>query len=444
MPKELVSEKWHPARLIPISGIGGRDEQERRAASAFLAVLRAVREFQRAILRPLGAPMGTFETYTEVPFELPGKKNLRVDGLIEARRGGKTWRMLVEVKTGTAEHTTEQVENYLDIVREYKLDGLLTIGNQIAPLTGDHPVKVDGRRFKSPPLFHLSWVRILSMALMARDHTGVSDPDQAWILSELIRYLEYSGSGALAFDDMGPDWVSTREAVRTGTIRPKDSGVQDLARRWDQLIQYICLRMSVQLGSDVRPVLPRKEQDDISLRLEALTKELTTANTLGGSIRIPNAVGPIQIAADLRAMTGTASVQLDAPDMKQGRARLNWLTRQLKDAPEDTRIDVAFVQSRTTASALLREVLEDSSVVLAAAPKPPRAFEVALTRHLGSKRKAGRGGFITDTVELVENSYGQIVQGLREWNAPPPRLRSSESELDEDQEVEPTVPASAT
>ena len=48
--------EWERARLFPVSGIGGADEQERRAASALLAVMQSVREFGRAITVPMGAP----------------------------------------------------------------------------------------------------------------------------------------------------------------------------------------------------------------------------------------------------------------------------------------------------------------------------------------------------------------------------------------------------
>lgn len=34
---------WERARLFPVSGIGGADEQERRATSALLAVVGSVR-----------------------------------------------------------------------------------------------------------------------------------------------------------------------------------------------------------------------------------------------------------------------------------------------------------------------------------------------------------------------------------------------------------------
>ena len=67
---------WEVARLIPVSGINGADEQERRGSSALLAVLASVKEFGRAITVPLGAPAGAIETFIEVPFQL-GDRTVR-------------------------------------------------------------------------------------------------------------------------------------------------------------------------------------------------------------------------------------------------------------------------------------------------------------------------------------------------------------------------------
>ncbi|OWY62493.1 hypothetical protein B7486_58130, partial [cyanobacterium TDX16] len=78
-------EGWESARLIPVSGIRGADEQERRATSALLAVLGTVKEFARELLGPLGAPAGAVETFIEVPFDLDGR-NVQPDGLIRVSR----------------------------------------------------------------------------------------------------------------------------------------------------------------------------------------------------------------------------------------------------------------------------------------------------------------------------------------------------------------------
>jgi len=57
---------------------------------------------------------------------------------------------------------------------------------------------------------------------MQKEFRGIADPDQAWILGELIRYLEHRKSGALEFEDMGAAWVDVRDQVVAGTLRPSD------------------------------------------------------------------------------------------------------------------------------------------------------------------------------------------------------------------------------
>ena len=143
----MAEESWHEARLIPTSGINGAEEQERRATSALLAVLSAVKEFGRGFVKPFGAPAGTLECFIEVPFML-GEKRLYPDGLIRVSRGSNTWTALVEVKTGPNQLATEQLENYLDIARDHGFDAVLTISNEIPAVAGQHPTKIDKRKLK--------------------------------------------------------------------------------------------------------------------------------------------------------------------------------------------------------------------------------------------------------------------------------------------------------
>ncbi|WP_431473337.1 hypothetical protein [Ornithinimicrobium sp. W1665] len=197
----MAEEAWNEARLIPTSGISGAEEQERRATSALLAVMSAVPDFSRAMLKPLGVPAGKLETYIEVPFDLNDKR-VYPDGLIRVSRGQKVWTALVEVKTGKNELATEQLEAYLDVAKEHGFDALLTISNEIPPTPTQHPTKVDKRKLRKVAIHHWSWSLLLSTAVVQKEHRGVSDPEQAWILGELIRYLEHPKSGAMEFEDM--------------------------------------------------------------------------------------------------------------------------------------------------------------------------------------------------------------------------------------------------
>lgn len=424
----MTEQTWHQARLIPTSGISGAEEQERRATSALLAVMGTVKEFSKAILSPLGAPSGNVETFIEVPFVL-GEKKCYPDGLIRVTRGSKSWTALVEVKTGRNELQTEQLENYLDVAREQGFDALLTISNEIPPVAGQHPTKLDKRKLKKVAIHHRSWTAILSTAVMQKDHKGVSDPEQAWILGELIRYLEHPRSGAMELEDMGTNWVSVRQAVTAGTLRATDKSAPEVVSRFDALLRYTSLRLGRQLGTDVVHVLSRKELADPALRTDYLLDSLVTHGELTGAIRIPNTVAPIHVNADLRAGRITCHVDLDAP--KDGRAttRVNWLIRQLKSAPDSLRLEAFAANARGAGAAeLLGTVRENPSALITDPKKELRSFRVAMSVPMGTKRGRGKGAFIDSVLDLVDAFYGDVMQHLKAWSAAPPRMRETEPE----------------
>src|SRR5215210_1795019 len=288
---------WHPARLIPTVGIRGQEEQEKRATSSLLAVLRAVPEFGHALLGPLGAPKGRMATYAEVQLKDAAGKTHIPDGAIVVERGKTSWSCLVEVKTGAAQLKDEQVNRYLDMARENRLDAVLTISNQITGSPSDSPVSVDRRKLRSVGLVHLSWWRILTEAIVQHRHRGISDPDQAWILGELIAYLDDERSGASGFEDMGENWVKVRNGAGDGTLRASDPAVRDVAGRWDQFVEYVCLGLGQDLGRDVRPARPRKQT--AAARLESTATTLAETGVLEASVRVPDAVGALTVEADL-------------------------------------------------------------------------------------------------------------------------------------------------
>lgn len=421
----MSEETWHEARLIPTSGISGAEEQERRATSAVLAVMSVVKEFGRALLGPRGAPAGQVDTYIEVPFML-GDKRCYPDGLIRVSRGAKTWTALVEVKTGRNELQTEQLENYLDIARDEGFDALITISNEIPGVAGQHPTKVDKRKLKKVEIHHWSWSYVLSTAVMQKEHRGVSDPEQAWILGELIRYLEHPRSGAMELEDMGSNWVAVRDAVVAGTLRASDKAAPEVAARFDALLQYVSLRLGQKLGTDVLPILTRKEQADPALRAQGVLARMVSQAELAGSIRIPNAVAPINIVTDLRAGRVTCFIDLDAPREGRPTTRINWMVRQLKHAPDSTRVESFVANSRGAGAAeLLGKVREDPTCLITDPKKDIRSFRVALSAPMGAKRGRGRGAFIDSVIDLVDAFYGDVVQHLKAWSPAAPKLREA-------------------
>ncbi|NUT97671.1 MAG: stress response protein [Saccharothrix sp.] len=420
-------ENWHAARLIPTSGINGAEEQERRATSALLAVMSSVREFGRALTQPFGAPAAAVRTFIEVPFESDGKKFIP-DGLIRVTRGQRTWTALVEVKTGTSELQREQLENYLDVARERGFDALITISNEIPALPGQHPTAVDRRKVKKVALHHLSWTQVLCEAVMQKEHRGVADPDQAWVLGELIRYLEHPRSGAMAFEDMGQSWVPLREAIQAGTLRATDGTAPEVALRFDALIRFACLQLGRKLGAEVTPALPRKEVAEPQLRVGKQVAQLVGEGRLSAGIQIPGAVGPLYVTADLRAGQVVCHVDVDAPRDGRPATRVNWLVRQLKDASETLRLEAFALHARGAgASELLRTVRADPGVLVVDPAREIRAFRVARSVAAGSKRGIGRNSFIDSVLGAVTGFYEEVVQNLKPWAAAPPRIRPEES-----------------
>ena len=416
-------DKWQPARLIPTSGIKGVDEQEKRATSALLSVMMAVPEFSRILLKKADAPAGQLKTYIEPEFTLEPGTKIRPDGALIVRRGGSVWKALVEVKTGTDDLRLDQIEAYLDLARERGFNAVITVSNQLSIASEDHPLAVDRRLTRKVGLFHWSWVEILTEAVVQREHRGIKDPDQAWILGELIAYLKHPQSGAMQFQDMGPNWVAVREAAHDGMLRPLDAGVNEVVVKWDQFIQYLCLHLAGDLGVDVSQVLPKPERDSPAARKQNLVRQLVQTKSLVATIRVKNAVSPITLTAALDARTITASVTLDAPGEGRPLTRVNWLIRQLNDAPDHARVSSSFTNVRDSNSAKLTDLRGNPTVLLLTdKSRAPRSFTVSLMKDMGTKRSGTSGSFIGEATELLLSFYRNIVQGLRPWASVAPKL----------------------
>ncbi|WP_314507533.1 hypothetical protein [uncultured Microbacterium sp.] len=438
----MAEEKpWNAARLIPTSGINGAEEQERRATSALLAVMSSVKEYGRTLTSRFGAPAGVMETFIEVPF-MVGDKKVFPDGLIRVKWGKKVWTALVEVKTGANELQREQLENYLDVAREHHFDALVTISNEISPSAGTHPTVVDKRKLKTVSMHHLSWTEVLAAAVMQKEFRGVADPDQAWILGELIRYLEHPKSGAVEFTDMSPSWVPVRDAVISGTLRKTDKDAAQIAGRFDALLRYGTLKLGQRLGTDVAQVLSKAELATPPLRIATLTEMLVNEGKLAGAIRIPNTVSPLALTVDIRAAQVTGSFTVAAPGDGRPTTRINWLLRQLKDAPDSVRIEAFAARQRGGNAELLRTVRENPSILVVDPTKEIKSFTITYLGKMGTNRLAGRSGFIDSVMDGIFISYDLIGQQLKDWAAAPPRLRKPE-EIEVDETLPNDIPSAA-
>jgi hypothetical protein len=429
----LRDERWPAARLIPLTTDTGVEAKERNAASALLAVLSHVDEFGRSLLKPLGAPAGRIEAFVETQIKAESGKTIRPDGLVGVTRAGRTWWAIVECKIGDQPLSTEQMEMYLDLARFIGVDAVLSISNQFTSRSSDYPIPIDKKKLRRVAIHHWSWVRVLTEAEVQKQFRGVNDPDQAYLLNELIRYLSDPRSGVVQFNDMGPSWIKVRDGARVRTLRKTDADVGNVANRWDELVRFLSLQMTKDLGRDVRE-LQRRTENTAAARHQALRDSLARAGELYAELQIPDTAGPLKIVADLSERQVRLSTELDAPKEGQSRGRLSWLLRQLQKAPPDLTVEARISRLSTTLSAPLGEVRNDPSVLLPDRTREVRGFRLTLTRDLGVNRAGGRGSFIDGVLMNVKTFYGDVLQQLTAWKPRAPKLRAGPIE---EQQVEP-------
>jgi hypothetical protein len=309
------------------------------------------------------------------------------------------------------------------VAREQGYDAVVTLSNEISPGAGEHPIAVDKRKTRKVALIHVSWAEIIHEARMALEHRGISDPTQAWILSELIRYLNHPRSGAATFDDMGPSWVPVREAVSAGTLRPGDRKAPAVADAWLRLVRWLSLKLTADLGVAVAAVMPRKLAGDPVARRQAVLTRLAADGVLDATLRVPGAVGTMSLVADVRMGQMRTSVDVPAPQEWTGAKRVAWLLRQLGDeAPGDLLVEVIFAGRAETACERLADVRATPALLVGDRALDIKAFRLTSRAPLGTRRSGVKGAFVPTVVGSVETFYRTVVQGLRPWPSPAPKL----------------------
>lgn len=403
---------WQAARLFPVSGIGGKEEQEKRATSALLAVMCGVREFGRAVARRCGAPAGIVTTFIEVPFG-QDEETYRPDGVLQVRWGKREWTGLVEVKTGDGLLNAEQIDHYVDIARARDYDAVITISNELTGAEFDHPVSVDRRKLRKVALTHVSWDQIRADALIAARHAGVADATQRWMLEEFIRYLTHPRAGTSGFTDMGQHWVRVREAVRAKTARSTERGIADVSHRFDELVEHVGLRLSGMLGVDVQAVVPRTAPDNVSR-----CQQLADSGELFGCLRIPGAVDLLILNANVRTDQVSVAITVPAPRGEtRPLTRVNWLLRQLPDTASPNLLIEANLAGgrRESTAAQLAKLREQPELLVPDDQREIRSFTITHNASMGAKRAAGTGTLIHSLKTATNTFYADVVQHLRPW-----------------------------
>lgn len=417
------------ARLIPTVADSKKEE---RATSSLLASFMAVPQFARDVLAEAGAPVGKrlkINCFTEVTFKTSDKgQKPRPDGLIVISNGSKKWTALVESKIGNAELTKEQVENYLDLAKQYGINAVITISNQFSTTPTHHPVKVPKNKLRSVELYHFSWLALKSKAILLTDNKRVDDPEQAYILSELVRYLDHDSSGVSSLTKMPSNWKDVCNSIQQGTILNKNSEhVEYSVSGWHQLLRHLSLNLSMKIGQPINIVLSRARENDPELNFLEDCSHLSKESALHAEFDIPNAASKLIFSADILRRTINISMKLEAPkDKSKATASINWITRQLKDKNiKNISIRAYWPKRIPMTAAPLEEVIENPTVIIPSETKEmPTSLEVIRVIDLAARFK-GAKTFVEDSSREFPLFYQDAGQHLSKWVAKAPKVKET-------------------
>ena len=330
-------------------------------------------------------------------------------------RGSRLWTGLLEAKTGAGTHTREQLENYLDVAKKNKYDVVISLSNDLPAGAGELPVEVDKRKLTKVALRHLSWAEVIHEARMVLSHGGIDNPLQGWILSEFLRYIEHPKSGAAEFVDMGRHWVSIRDSVSAGTLRPGDPKAAAVAQSWIALARNLALRFTADLGVVVKHVLPRRVVNDADARTALTVNELANDGTFSATLRIPDAAGELRVTADLRTNKVSCSTTVSAPDEGTSGKRVTWVLRQLKNAPAELLVEALFTGPASSTCETVASARTTPRLLTDSQGGQLSSFVLTQSFTLGSKRSGTAASFINSVTSSAEIFYSEVVQPLREW-----------------------------
>ena len=420
-----VLENASRARLIPTVADSKKEE---RLVSILLATLSVTRPFAEQVLNCAVKVRKTskLSTYTEVEFPASDKHGKeRPDGILILSTRKDRWTALLEAKTDNAKIDEEQMERYAVIAREYGIDAVITLSNQLVSLPTHIPYSIPKKFMRSCQFFHLSWISVLTQAELVLKDNDELNPEQAYILGEMVRFFENPQSGIKRFDQMNEEWrpliLGIREGQRYARTSPE---IENTVASWHQEERDICLILNRRVGKHIGIRLPHKYQSDPDLRLRKDSDLLATSQELYSGFRIPNAVSDLDVTVNLERRTISCSMELDAPeDRQRTSARINWLVRQLKNVDgSDVIIRAFWHRGRKPTQAKLSEIRDHPKCLENEGPGTVlKKFEILIVRDLAG-RFSRRKTFIEDVEKLVPEFYERIGQHLRPWIPPPPKI----------------------
>jgi len=427
--KSLLPEylkQGEPARLFPVLS---NTSKEGRTTSIVLACISKIDEFSNELLSSIGQKVGKtskIETYTEVVFNKELEDRSRPDGLIVLKVGKRSWSALVEAKVGSAELLEEQIERYRALAKNNKIDAVITISNQFTTEPANHPIRSVRKKRSSIPVYHWSWMYLLTVTDLMTSNASVKDEDQAVLMNELRRFLSHESAGVRGFDRMPSEWVELNKQVASSAPIPaKSENAQIVLEAWHQESKDLSLILTRQTETKVTQRLARKHVNSPSQRLKDEFSVLKEHMQLKSTYDLSDAAAPIDVCADILRRTIEVGMTLRAPEDKVSAvARVNWLLRQIKTEQVANLYFKLHWPGASAPTVFSYDELKANSKIVEEGKEGLKLLSItAFNSYRTGARFAQRNNFITDLEEYVPTFYADVGQHLSAWKKKAPQIK---------------------
>ena len=265
------------------------------------------------------------------------------------------------------------------------------------------------------------------MCCLSVSEKKIADPDKAYIMSEVVRYLDSESSGVESFSRMPQSWKDLCMSIQNGATVSKNSEmVIESVGAWHQLLRQLALDLSIAIGESVEISLTRENIKDPESLLTQEATQLITSGSLDTELTIPNAASKLKVTADVARKVVFVSMKVDAPkDTKRATASINWLLRQLRNKDVgNLSIRAYWPRKMGTTIESIEALREDPSILVPEGSNViPTSLEVCRVIDLGARFKGART-FVEDVSAVIPSFYKDAGQELSNWMPKAPSLKT--------------------
>jgi hypothetical protein len=398
-------------------------------------VLSVVYPFAQHVFSRMGYRLGRrawVDAYTEVIFKKqdPGDAVDRPDGLLVTQSSQSVWSAIVEAKVGNSRISPDQIVRYHKIAKANGIDAIITISNELTSRPEHLPYELPPEASSGVEIYHWPWPTLSMIASTVINEASRFDEEQAFILSEALRYLDHQNSETRAPTTMSPSWGNLVQRVRAGAaIRRDDVDVADALRSWHQAQAGFCVALTRESGIQFAVKLSRQHRHNQRQRWADDLAYFVDNKQLWFELEVPDAAGVLHVTLDVPMRNVNCSLSVRAPDSpKQYQGKLNWLLRQLppeSDAKAD--IHVIWRHGHRTSASLSNLRSDPDAARLDRQGALPRAFEIVVATDLD--RKFGPYNLPPAIQMAMLEFYELIVKHVR---APKPSRIEETDDIPED------------